>query len=83
LGNASEVLRSNERARVVGAIKSAGRPLSVREIMADSDMQSRNATDILLSKMVRDGEVIRVGRGRYDLSPKDSGQKGQKERNDS
>jgi len=77
------VLRSNERARVVGAIKSAGRPLSVREIMADSDMQSRNATDILLSKMVRDGEVIRVGRGRYDLSPKDSGQKGQKERNDS
>jgi hypothetical protein len=79
LGAASEVLRSNERARVITALK-AGQPLSVREIMADAEMPNRNATDILLCKMARDGEIVRVGRGRYDLSVKDAGQNGQKER---
>jgi hypothetical protein len=69
LGVASEVLRSNERARVIAALTAAGQPLSIREIMADAEMQNRNATDILLGKMVRDGEIARVGRGRYDLSP--------------
>jgi hypothetical protein len=82
LGVASEVLRSNERARVIAALAAAGQPLSVREIMADAEMQNRNATDILLGKMVRDGEIARVGRGRYDLSPKINGQIGQKERLD-
>jgi RecA-family ATPase len=69
LGAASEVLRSNERARVISALKTAGQPLTVREILVDAEMQSRNATDILLGKMVRDAEIVRVGRGRYDLSP--------------
>ena len=80
LGAASEVLRSNERARVISALKAAGQPLSVREIMADAEMQNRNAVDILLGKMARDGEIVRVGRGRYDLSTKINGQIGQKER---
>ncbi|MGO9849678.1 MAG: AAA family ATPase [Methylocella sp.] len=82
LGVASEVLRSNERARVISAITAAGQPLSVREIMADAEMPNRNAVDILLGKMVRDGEIVRVGRGRYDLSTKINGQIGQKERSD-
>jgi predicted transcriptional regulator of viral defense system len=82
LGAASDVLRSNERARVISALTTAGQPLSVREIMADAEMQNRNAVDILLGKMVRDGEIVRVGRGRYDLSPKINGQIGQKERLD-
>ncbi len=80
LGAASEVFRSNERARVISALKAAGQPLSVREIMADAEMQNRNAADILLGKMARDGEIVRVGRGRYDLSAKINGQIGQKER---
>ena len=80
LGAASELLRSNERARVISVLKAAGQPLSVREIMADAEMQNRNAVDILLGKMARDGEIMRVGRGRYDLSTKINGQIGQKER---
>lgn len=68
LGGASEVLRSIDRARVISAITAAGQALSVREIMADAEMPNRNAIDILLGKMVRDGEIVRVGRGRYDLS---------------
>jgi hypothetical protein len=80
LGAASDVLRSNERARVISALTMAGQPLSVREIMADTEMQNRNAIDTLLYKMVRDGEIVRVGRGRYYLSATNDGQIGQKER---
>jgi hypothetical protein len=80
LGAASEVHRSNERARVVAALKTAGQPLTTREIMDDAEMRNRNATDILLGKMVKDGEILRVGRGRYSLSSENSGQNGQKER---
>jgi hypothetical protein len=68
LGNASEVHRSTERARVIAALTAAGQPLTVREIMIDAEMPNRNAVDILLSKMAKDGEIVRVGRGRYHLS---------------
>jgi hypothetical protein len=78
LGAASEVLRSSERARVVAALKSTPEPLSVRDIMAEADMTNRGATDTLLSRMVRDGEIERVGKGRYCLSA--TGKIGQKER---
>jgi hypothetical protein len=37
--------------------------------MVDAEMQNRNAMDILLGKMARGEEIVRVGRGRYDLSP--------------
>jgi hypothetical protein len=82
LGKASEVHRSSERARVIAALTAAGQPLSVREIMIDAEMENRNAVDILLGKMAKDGEIRRVGRGRYDLSTKGNGQIGQKERFD-
>jgi RecA-family ATPase len=83
LGAASEVHRSNERARVISVLKAAGQPLSTKEIMIHAEMQSRNAVDILLFKMVNDGKIRRVARGRYDLSTKGNGQIGQKERLDS
>ena len=82
LGAASEVLRSTERARVIAALEAAGQPLSVREIMADGELLNRNAADILLGKMARDGEIVRIGHGRYDLSSKNNGQIGQKGRFD-
>jgi len=80
LGAASEVHRSNERARVILALKTAGQPLTTREIMDEAEMRNRNAADILLGKMVKDGEILRVGRGRYSLSSENTGQNGQKER---
>jgi hypothetical protein len=80
LGAASEVLRSNERARVIAALKAAGQPLATKDIMIDAELRGRNAADILLSKMVKDGEIERVGRGRYNLSGANEGKNGQKER---
>ena len=80
LGQAAEVLRSNERAKVIDAITAAGKPLSVQEIMADAEIPNRNAADLLLGKMLRNDEIVRLSRGRYDLSPRITGQIGQKER---
>jgi hypothetical protein len=82
LGKAAEVHRSTERARVIAALTAAGQPLSVREIMMDAEMENRNAVDILLGKMAKDGEIKRVGRGRYYLSTEGNGQIGKKERLD-
>jgi len=36
----------------------------------------------ILLKMTRDGEIVRVGRGRYNLASEINGQIGQKERTD-
>ena len=82
LGAASDVHRSNERAHVVAALKTAGRALATKEIMIEVGQSNRNAIDILLYKMVKDGEIERFGRGRYQLSTGHPGQIGQKERMD-
>ncbi len=48
--------------------------------MGEAELKNRNAADVLLGKMVRDGEIERVGRGRYNLSDAKAGKNGQKER---
>jgi hypothetical protein len=80
LGPASEVHRSSQRSRVIAALEAAGQALSVQEIMADTDVKNRNAIDLLLRKMVKDGEIERVGRGQYTVSGETGGKIGQKER---
>ncbi len=53
-GAAADVHRSNERAAIIKALKTAGDDgLSVAEIMAATESQSRGATDTLLFKMTR------------------------------
>jgi hypothetical protein len=79
LGAAAEVHRSNERARVLAILKEAGAALSPKEIQLSADLRNRNATDVLLGKMTRDGEIERAQRGRYSLKSTDAGQIGQKE----
>jgi hypothetical protein len=81
LGPAAEIQRSNERARVLAALHEAGEPLTVNEIKAAAQLRNRNAADLLLGKMRRDGEVKRVDRGRYAIPPT-AGQIGQTERLD-
>jgi hypothetical protein len=81
LGEASEVRRSTERQRVIAALAEAGRPLSVSEIMMETNLK-RNAADLLLGRMVKDGELKRVGCGKYGLPEPtaDARQIGQKDR---
>ena len=83
LGEASVVHRSAERSQVIAALTAAGGPLLVGAIMAETGLK-RNAADLLLGRMAKEGEIVRVGRGRYGLpgSATNSRQIGQKERSD-
>ena len=68
-GEASEVLRSGERSRVLDALQNgrSGEGLSLGEIMADAEIRSRDAAWQLLHRMVEAGEIVRRARGRYGL----------------
>jgi hypothetical protein len=79
LGGAAEVQRSLERERITAALRASGGPLSVQDLVIEAEMRNRNATDILLSRLVKEGAIVRVARGKYAL-PKINGQIGQKER---
>jgi AAA domain len=76
LGPAAEVNRSAERTRVLSALEAASEPLGIKEIMAATERPDRNAVDQLLYKMVNDGEIEKVGRGKYQIV----GKIGKKER---
>ena len=65
LGEAAEVHRSGERARVLETLKAG--ELSVGEIMADAGIHSREAAWQLLHRMAVAGEIVRSGRGKYAL----------------
>jgi hypothetical protein len=72
LGAASEVHVSSERAAVLNALNGAGKGgLSVRELMAATETESRNAMDKLLWKMVRESRLVRVKQGVYAIAETD------------
>jgi AAA domain len=79
VGDADEVFRSEERQAILLALKEAARSMSVPEIMAATERRDRKATETLLYKMAKDGEVIRAqtrGRWRHpDVPPDDDPQK--------
>ena len=78
LGEAADINRSAERGRVIAALKEAGGPLQAKDIWIAAELRNRNATDLLLGKMVRDGEIVTYDRGHYALPDTDAGQIGQK-----
>jgi AAA domain len=65
VGEAAEVLRSVERSRVLKALQDAPEGLRTSEIVAVAELRSRNAADLLLSRMTGEGEIERVKRGLY------------------
>jgi hypothetical protein len=64
LGNASDIHRSNERGRILAALDTATELLTPQDIVSSTGMP-RNNVDQLLYKMGEDGEVVKVGRGKY------------------
>jgi hypothetical protein len=83
LGTAAEVHRSAERKRVLAVLKEAGSPLQVKDIQSRAELRNRNAADMLLGKMARDGEIVRADKGRYALSETGAGQMPDRCRTDS
>jgi hypothetical protein len=65
LGAVSEVLVSDERLRIVTALEHSPEPMSPKEIMLATNNSNRNAIDLLLLKMVKDGLISKVARGKY------------------
>jgi hypothetical protein len=71
LGSAAEFHRSAERARVLDVLMGAGEPLSAKNVTAALKCHDRpvtmsqDAARQILGRMVKNGEVWRVARGKY------------------
>jgi AAA domain len=65
VGEADEVFRSQQRQAIATALKEAGRPMSVSEIMAATERRDRHATEVILARMEKAGEVKHVSRGQW------------------
>lgn len=65
LGEAGEVFVSDERARISAALSEATGPLSPKELMVATRIKTRNAIDLLLHKMLQEGQIVKVSRGQY------------------
>jgi RecA-family ATPase len=65
VGQADEVFRSEQRQAIATALKEAKRPMAVSEIMAATERRDRHATEVLLIRMEKAGEVKHVARGQW------------------
>jgi len=66
LGQASEVRRSDERSMILEALKGECDPMGPREV-ADVTGHSYAATRQTMSRMAKNGEIQKAGRGKYCL----------------
>ena len=64
LGDASEVHRSNERGRILAALAEAKEALTPQDIVASTGMSPTNVWQ-MLHRMAVDGDIVKVGRGKY------------------
>jgi hypothetical protein len=70
LGEANEIQRSKEWRLVIEALSEpdAKDGLNVKDIMDRTGLRSRNAVDLLLGRMVREGAIERPKRGVYAVN---------------
>lgn len=71
LGEASEVRRSDERLVIAEALRDNQAPMTPSELAGALGSPSNNIKQLLF-KMARAGELFRVGKGRYWVSPVDA-----------
>jgi hypothetical protein len=64
LGDAAEVHVSSQRAKIIAALNEAGLAMTIPALMEVTGMK-RNALDVLLGRMAKEGEIQRVGKGLY------------------
>jgi hypothetical protein len=79
-GEAREVRRSDERSAIIGVLEQSAEPLTPREI-ADLAELSYASIRMMLTRMVKSGDIRREGRGRYIAAsrpPCDNGYKSYK-----
>ena len=64
LGDAADVRRTDERTRIINALRDSGDEMSPTELASITNMPSGNIRQLLL-KLVKAGEIDKTGRGRY------------------
>jgi len=77
LGDAAEVRTSDERKKLLEALRVEDGPMSPREVAIVTG-HAYGSVRALFMKMARDGEVAKVGRGKYvlpDVTPRNNGNK--------
>jgi hypothetical protein len=67
LGPAAEFKRSDNQAKIIEALRQAAGPLGPKKVTEVTGMTEDNAKQSL-SRMAKNGEIVRVGRGEYTLS---------------
>jgi hypothetical protein len=78
LGNAADVHVSEQRAKIIAALKEVGQPMTIAALVEATHMK-RNPLEVLLSRMTKDGEIKRLEKGHYahkDYIPIDDPPKG-------
>jgi hypothetical protein len=63
-GNATEVHVSEQRAKIICAVKEVGEPMQIAALIEATGMK-RNPLEVLLGRMAKDDEIQRVGIGLY------------------
>jgi hypothetical protein len=64
LGNAAEVHVSEQRAKIIAALKEANLAMTIRGLMEATGMK-RNPLEVLLGRMAKEGKIQRIGKGLY------------------
>ena len=64
LGNAADVHISEQRSKIIATLKEASAPMTIGALVEATGMK-RNALEVLLGRMVKDGAVLRVAKGVY------------------
>jgi hypothetical protein len=64
LGNAADIHVSEQRAKILAALKEAGQPMTIAAL-AEAIGTKRNPLEVLLGRMARDGEIQRAAKGLY------------------
>jgi AAA domain len=66
-GEAVEVHQADERKRVLDVLAASSDGLATSEIIAAARLVSRGAADMLLLRMLKDGQIERIKKGTYGL----------------
>ena len=64
LGNAADIYVSEQRAKILAAVKEAGQPMTIAAL-AEATGTKRNPLEVLLGRMAKDDEIQRVAKGLY------------------
>ncbi|MGH2720873.1 MAG: AAA family ATPase, partial [Actinomycetota bacterium] len=67
IGDAEELRRSEERDDVMALLRTAGETMSPKEIAEALD-RNQGSTKVLLHRMTKAGEVVKLGYGKYGLA---------------